>query len=334
MDVDNIPVGINFEDYLNNQVAQCDAMLSVIGPSWLNAKDETNQRRLDKPDDFVAIEIAAALARSNILVIPVLVDGMHMPKASELPASLKPLALRNAIQIRNTNFGNDTGQLITKLREALALGRPERTQNPGFLAHLVAAFLFNIGIFLLALTPYFSDNNAAGALAAFVVTLAIIMAGVVALFGLFSRGARIFGLVTTIGGLLAIAAVLVSGQFFKVGLFEDSEFQNEINKTGFFFLTSVMYFAFGQYLPDITETPTKATKINKIIRRICNSWWAQGLFFLVMFGGLANSTWTILYRLTDSRATVLAVVGAQLLVAGFCFVRYRKALAAKPEPSS
>ncbi|MGB6285259.1 MAG: toll/interleukin-1 receptor domain-containing protein, partial [Xanthobacteraceae bacterium] len=66
MDVDNIPVGINFEEYLNNQVAQCDAMLSVIGPSWLNAKDEADQRRLDKPGDFVAIEIAAALAR-NIL---------------------------------------------------------------------------------------------------------------------------------------------------------------------------------------------------------------------------------------------------------------------------
>jgi hypothetical protein len=52
MDVDNIPVGIDFEEYLNNQVAQCDVMLSVIGPNWLNAKDETNQRRLDKPDDF------------------------------------------------------------------------------------------------------------------------------------------------------------------------------------------------------------------------------------------------------------------------------------------
>ena len=113
MDVDNIPVGINFEEYLNNQVAQCDAMLSVIGPNWLNAKDETHQRRLDKADDFVAIELAGALAR-NILVIPVLVDGTRMPMASELPVSLKPFALRNAIQLRNTNFGSDAEQLIYK----------------------------------------------------------------------------------------------------------------------------------------------------------------------------------------------------------------------------
>ncbi|MGA8698735.1 MAG: toll/interleukin-1 receptor domain-containing protein [Xanthobacteraceae bacterium] len=128
MDVDNIPIGINFEEYLNNQVAQCDAMLSVIGPNWLDAKDDTNQRRLDKPDDFVAIEIAAALAR-NILVIPVLVDGTHMPKASELPASLKPFAFRNAIQLRNTNFGSDAEVLIAKMREALGLEGAETTQG-------------------------------------------------------------------------------------------------------------------------------------------------------------------------------------------------------------
>src|SRR5437016_8659413 len=167
MDVDNIPGGINFEEYLNNQVAQCDAMLSVIGPSWLNAKDEADQRRLDKPDDFVAIEIAAALAR-NILVIPVLVDGTRMPKASELPDSLKPFALRNAIQLRNTNFGSDTEQLVTQMREALALVRPERTEDLVMLwfnAYLVAAFLLNIGFFLTALAMFFNFvGNFAGAL--------------------------------------------------------------------------------------------------------------------------------------------------------------------------
>ena len=122
MDVDNIPVGINFDEYLKSQVGQCDAMLSLIGPNWLNAKDETGQRRLHKTDDFVAIEIAAALAR-EILVIPVLVDGTHMPKAGELPASLKPFALRNAIQVRNTNFGSDAEILIAKICEALGRDR-------------------------------------------------------------------------------------------------------------------------------------------------------------------------------------------------------------------
>jgi len=79
MDVDNIPVGKDFENYLKSQVAACDAMLAIIGPNWLTAKDENGQRRLDNPEDFVVIEIGAALAR-DIPVVPVLVDGARMPK--------------------------------------------------------------------------------------------------------------------------------------------------------------------------------------------------------------------------------------------------------------
>jgi hypothetical protein len=88
MDIDNIPVGINFEEYLKSQVAACDVVLSVIGANWLNAKDETDQRRLEKPDDFVAIERAAALAR-DILVIPVLVDSARMPKEPDVSKRLQ-----------------------------------------------------------------------------------------------------------------------------------------------------------------------------------------------------------------------------------------------------
>jgi hypothetical protein len=125
MDVDNVPVGLDFTDYLNSQVAACDAMLSIIGPNWLNATDENGQRRLDNPNDFVALEIAAALAR-DIPVVPVLTDGARMPKESELPASLKPLARRNAVQVHRDNFGSDAEALIKKLREALDRKRPLR----------------------------------------------------------------------------------------------------------------------------------------------------------------------------------------------------------------
>jgi hypothetical protein len=68
------------------------------------------------------IEIAAALAR-DIPVVPVLVDGARMPKASELPDSLKPLARRHAVQVRHTNFNSDAETLVKKLREALGYKR-------------------------------------------------------------------------------------------------------------------------------------------------------------------------------------------------------------------
>ena len=125
MDVDNIPVGRDFEEYLKSQVAACDAMLAVIGPNWLAAKDDTGKRRLDNPDDFIVIEIGTALTR-NIPVVPVLVDGARMPKASELPDSLKLLARRQAIQVRHTNFRSDAEALVKRLREALGDDSPER----------------------------------------------------------------------------------------------------------------------------------------------------------------------------------------------------------------
>ena len=75
-------------------------------------------RRLDNPDDFVTIEIAAALAR-DIRVIPVLVDNARMPKADKLPEPIRPLVRRNAVEMRNTQFRRDAEMLIAKMSEAL-----------------------------------------------------------------------------------------------------------------------------------------------------------------------------------------------------------------------
>ena len=128
MDVDHIPAGVDFVDYLRSQVAACDVFLAVIGPNWLDAKDDSGRRRFDNPDDFVTIEIAAALAR-NIRVIPVLVDGARTPKADKLPDSVKPLARRNAVEVRNTHFGRDAEALANKVAEALKDTRPVTRQS-------------------------------------------------------------------------------------------------------------------------------------------------------------------------------------------------------------
>jgi TIR domain len=326
MDVDNIPVGINFEEYLKSQVAACDVVLSVIGPNWLNAKDETDQRRLDKPDDFVAIELAAALAR-DILVIPVLVDGTRMPKASELPASLKPFALRNAIQIRNTNFSSDAEQLITKMREAgeaLALGRPERTRGLvllSFNAHLIAAFLYNICVFLFALSMFFihSENNA-GALAAFVAAFPISF--VVLRILAQDESVRIFGVAICVVGLLAVAAIVVSPQFFRVGVFDNPAVQSGSLMMGIYFMISALFIC----------SDWKKFTGTEIMMTLAYSPWLTGLLFLSLMP-FASATWVILYQLTDSVAAVLALVGAQLLVVGYCYALYRKTLGANPAPA-
>src|SRR5262249_42444089 len=147
MDVDSIPAGVDFVTDLNSQVAACDVVLVVIGPNWVDAKDEAGRRRLDNPDDFVVIEIAAALAR-NIPVIPVLLDKTRIPKASELPDPVKPLVRRNAVEILSTQFGRDAEALIEKIREVLNGGTaaPRPWRGKAVVGTAAAAVLLLIGV--------------------------------------------------------------------------------------------------------------------------------------------------------------------------------------------
>ena len=55
-------------------LARADDVIAMIGPNWSNVGDDDGNRRLDDPNDFVRIEIAAALQR-DIPVIPILLDG-------------------------------------------------------------------------------------------------------------------------------------------------------------------------------------------------------------------------------------------------------------------
>jgi hypothetical protein len=89
MDINSIPPGANFRKILKHWVNECEVLLALIGPGWINAIDpKTSSRRLDNPNDFVRIEIGEALAR-DIPVVPVLIDGTPMPDIDSLPNGLK-----------------------------------------------------------------------------------------------------------------------------------------------------------------------------------------------------------------------------------------------------
>ena len=119
IDVDNIPPGEDFVQALESQVAQCDALLAVIGNGWLDAADELGSRRLDDPNDFVRIEIESALKQGK-RVIPVLVHEARMPRPDELPEAIRPLATRNAVRLTHERFRADVQGLIKALQGALA----------------------------------------------------------------------------------------------------------------------------------------------------------------------------------------------------------------------
>src|SRR5262249_39613188 len=115
MDVDTILPGANFRKILKDWVNQCEVLLALIGPGWIDASDpKTKGRRLDNPSDFVRIEIGEALAR-DIPVVPVLLDGTPMPDVALLPDDLKELVDRQAEFVEYRTFDPDVERLIRKL---------------------------------------------------------------------------------------------------------------------------------------------------------------------------------------------------------------------------
>jgi len=129
MDVDSIEPGLDFVKVLTRTVGDCEALVAIIGPGWLNARDEDGERRLDNPDDFVRLELEAALAR-DVRVIPVLVDGAVMPRAADLPETLRPLVRRNAVRLAHERFGADAELLTETLRKIVV--PPPEPAKPGW----------------------------------------------------------------------------------------------------------------------------------------------------------------------------------------------------------
>jgi hypothetical protein len=111
MDVDAMKPGLNFVKQIDEHISKCDVVLAIIGPGWLNAVDDKGQRKIDKPRDYVRVELAAALKR-EIPVIPLLVNGTAMPSEDELPEELKSLPHRHSLELRHSRFSADSDAVI------------------------------------------------------------------------------------------------------------------------------------------------------------------------------------------------------------------------------
>lgn len=115
-DLESIPFGKSFRQQISEALAECNALLAVIGPQWLTIRDENGERRLDNPDDLVRVEIETALTR-GIPVIPVLIEGVNVPKPSVVPRGLSFLSDQQAFVLRRgLDFERDMQRLIEFLR--------------------------------------------------------------------------------------------------------------------------------------------------------------------------------------------------------------------------
>ncbi|MBA3868653.1 MAG: toll/interleukin-1 receptor domain-containing protein [Anaerolineae bacterium] len=150
-DVEDIPPGEDFRSVLDKALTVADVVIIVIGPQWLLITDDGGKRRLNDPNDFVRIEVETALKRTDVLVVPVLVNNASMPSAESLPPALKDLAFRNSVVVRNDpDFNPDINHLITAIEKRLKGGAKSRTP---MIIGAVVALLVIAALLLFVVLP-------------------------------------------------------------------------------------------------------------------------------------------------------------------------------------
>jgi hypothetical protein len=116
MDIHDLGPGLRFDQELDKALRECKVLIAVIGPRWLKLM---KTRASGGERDYVSSEIVAALKR-NIPVIPVCVgrqDNMpSIPKASELPDSMRTLVDHQKINIAHESSNRDWKFLSRPLR--------------------------------------------------------------------------------------------------------------------------------------------------------------------------------------------------------------------------
>jgi hypothetical protein len=122
-DVDAVSAGADFMASIGSALDRCDAVLAVIGPTWLTVADADGQRRLDDADDYVRRELVIAMRRA-IPVVPVLVGGATLPAVGSLPEDLQPLVRHQAVAVHDASWRRDVDDLIRSLRGELPSPAP------------------------------------------------------------------------------------------------------------------------------------------------------------------------------------------------------------------
>jgi hypothetical protein len=125
IDIDNIPAGTDFRQYLAETLHEASVLLAVVGPKWLGA-GKSGPDRIQDETDPVRVEVETAL-RNGLAIIPVLIGSRKMPNPNQLPESLKEFVYLNAVTVDpGVDFDHHMQRLITNIDAILAAKRKAR----------------------------------------------------------------------------------------------------------------------------------------------------------------------------------------------------------------
>ena len=124
LDKDDLPAGSRWRDEIEQALHDAPILLVLVTPNYLGARDSDGKRCIEREDDPIRDELAAAIA-ANAHVIPLMCDGVaETPSAASLPAPFDQLAERTWRRLRAYDWREDLARLSDDLR---ALGVVPRT---------------------------------------------------------------------------------------------------------------------------------------------------------------------------------------------------------------
>ena len=115
MDVSSISPGAIWPDIVRNKLNEADTVVVVIGLDWFTAGiDDFGQRRIDKPDDWVRLEIENSISNEK-KIIPTLVRAAKPPPENALPESIRKLSSHQKVDIRSEYWDHDIQLLLRQI---------------------------------------------------------------------------------------------------------------------------------------------------------------------------------------------------------------------------
>jgi len=142
IDIDRIPFGENFHDYIARTLEKTDVLLVVVGPKWRGSRGK-QLPRIHDADDPVRLEIETAAA-AGTSILPVLVHNARMPAESDLPKGLEWFAALNAARVDEArDFDVHMAALIKAIDERATEGRRSRFGeiSPNNIPHQLSTFV-------------------------------------------------------------------------------------------------------------------------------------------------------------------------------------------------
>jgi hypothetical protein len=153
-DVDTLEPGEDFAAAIATRLAGCRVFLAMIGREWLDARDESGGRRLDQPHDYVRLEIATALSRPDVRVVPLLIEGASMPPPELLPQEIRALARKQAAYLRDDAWEHDVDRLASLISELRPATLIDRRASPATRSTRRRVTIGIVGVALAALAVF------------------------------------------------------------------------------------------------------------------------------------------------------------------------------------